>query len=343
MSSRPSVSTKRPVWLFGLVLVLLALTAATEQSRSKRQAWHHMQNDVIPPQPIPVQPMVMMPSVNHLCQEPSGTVGKRAVQSLDSFPNLSQYFMNEDSSDVKLVVNGTKYPAHRFVLGAKSPKFNELFRSDPTKAEFDLGLESEDNFKVMLKYFYTEQFQMGDDKDYGRAIEIFKMAQEYGVEGLKQQVERSLASWINNDNYIEVLKFIEDNQMFELGRLWGNFVYSNSQQIMTEAKFFNESNGVVTKVLQSLNAPASYVISHIRKLMEDDPSLSPDDLRLLVHLDRCTVDDLIVLAQMGLYDHKFLFEDMIKRYKALTASCMRPIQVRRAQPLQPRWLPNTGM
>ena len=268
-----------------------------------------------------------------------GSLGKRSVQALDSFPNLSHFFMSEDSSDVKLVVNGTKYPAHRFVLGAKSPKFHELFRSDPTKAEFDLGLESEEDFKTMLKYFYTETYRMGEEKDYNKAIKIYKLAQEYGVDGLKQQVERALAALINNDNFIDVLRFIEDNQMFELGRLWGNFVYANSQQIMSEAKFLNESNGVVIKVLQSLNTPASYVLTHVKRLLEEDPSLRPDDLRLLIHLERCTVDDLITLGQMGLYDHKFLFEDMIKRYKALSISCMRPVPVRRQQPLQPRWMP----
>ena len=258
---------------------------------------------------------------------------------MDSFPNLNSFYLNEDTSDLKLVVNGTKLPAHRFVLMAKSPKFAEMLRADPTKNEFDLGLESEEVFKVILKYFYTEKFTLDDDSDYRKAIDVYRMAQHFGMDGLKLQIERSLAKMIVLSNYLDIYKFAEENQMHELLRLWMTYVFQNSQQIITDESFMNESLPIAEKVLGALNAAPSYVLIQVKKLMAANPNLGADHFRNIIYLERCNVEDLLTVAEMKLYDEKHLFGDMVKRYRALSANCnahTRPIVRGHA----PRWVPN---
>ena len=244
--------------------------------------------------------------------------------------------MNADTSDVKLVVNGTKLPAHRFVLMAKSPKFAEMFKADPTKDEFDLGLDSEEVFKALLKYFYTERFTLDDETDYRKAIEVYKMAQNYGMDGLRLQIERQLAKMIFLTNYLDIYKFAEENQMHELVRLWMTFVFANSQQIITDESFMNETTNIAQKVLGALNAPPTYVLMQIKKLLEANPDLKPQNFRSIVYIERCSVEDLLALAEMKLYDEKFLFDDMIKRYRVLSANCNARTMVRHV----PRWVGN---
>ena len=258
---------------------------------------------------------------------------------MDSFPNLNNFFLNEESSDVVLIANGTRLPAHKFVLMAKSPKFAELFRADPQKREFDLGLDSEEaiqNFRAILKYFYTERFALEDESDYTKVIDAYKMAQQYGMEGLKVQIERSLAKLINLNNYLELYKFAEENQMHELVRLWMTFVFANSQQIITNESFMNETLPIAQKVLSTLNAQTSYVLAKMRQLIENNPGLDVQQFRNVVHIERCSIDDLLALAELKLYDHKFLFEDMVKRYRALAANCVTRPQTRHV----PRWIGN---
>jgi hypothetical protein len=292
-------------------------------------------------QPAPVQPNVgpvVPPMRNAYCDPEHSAMGKRSIGPMDSFPNLNSFYMNEDTSDVKVVVNGTKLPAHRFVLMAKSPKFAEMIRSDPTKAEFDLGPLSDDTFKVLLKYFYTERFALDDESDYKKAIDVYKMAQQFGMEGLKLQIERNLAKMIYLNNYIDLYKFAEENQMHELVRLWMGFVFANSQQIISDESFMNESVGIAEKVLGALNAQPSYVLMQIKKLLEANPNLNAQHFRSIVYIERCSVEDLLTLAEMKLYDEKFLFDDMVKRYRALATNCnpRTMVQVRHV----PRWVGN---
>lgn len=305
--------------------------------RVKRHVWQpNMQSDG---QPAPVQPNVgpVLPAMrNAYCDPEISTMGKRSIGQLDSFPNLNNFYMNEDTSDIKLVVNGTKLPAHRFVLMAKSPKFAEMIRTDPSKVEFDLGPQSEEVFKVLLKYFYTERFTLDDESDYKKAIDVYKMAQQFGMEGLKLQIERTLAKMIYLSNYIDIYKFAEENQMHELIRLWMTFVFANSQQIITDESFMNESVGIAEKVLGALNAPPSYVLIQIKKLLEANPNLNAQHFRSIIYIERCNVEDLLTLAEMKVYDEKFLFDDMVKRYRALATNCNARTMVRHV----PRWVAN---
>jgi len=316
------------------------------KTKIKRQAWpQNVQNDGQSPpvQPI-VQPVVqpgvqplVQPMRNTFCDHEISTIGKRSVPIPDSFPNLNIYYLNEESSDIKLVVNGTKLPAHRFVLMAKSPKFAEMFRSDPTKTEFDLGPDSAEVFKLLLKYFYTERFTLEDDGDYRKAIDVYKMAHHYGMDGLRVQIERQLAKMIFINNYLDIYKFAEENQMHELVRLWMTFVFANSQQIIGDESFMNDTVEMAQKVLGALSAPPSYVLTKIKALMEANPTLTAEHFRNIVYIERCNVEDLLVLAEMKLYDEKFLFEDMVKRFRILSANCQ---PVRLSARHTPRWVPN---
>jgi len=309
--------------------------------RIKRHEWAQgMKSDAhIAPAQLPAGPVVA-PMRNVFCEQEVSNIGKRSIAGpMDSFPNLNNYFLNEDSSDVVLIANGTRLPAHKFVLMAKSPKFAELFKADPQKREFDLELDSEEaiqNFRAILKYFYTERFALEDESDYTKVINAYKMAQQYGMEGLKVQIERSLAKLINLNNYLDLYKFAEENQMHELVRLWMTFVFANSQQIITNESFINESLPIAQKVLSTLNAQTSYVLAKMRQLMDNNPGLDVQQFRNVVHIERCSVDDLLALADLKLFDHKFLFEDMVKRFRSLAANCVTRPVTRHV----PRWIGN---
>lgn len=247
---------------------------------------------------------------------------------VDSFPQLNDFFLKEDSSDIKFILNGTKIPAHKFVLSAKSGKFAQMIKEDITDKGIDLDIESVDAFKVLLKYFYSEKFQMDNETDYTMAFEVFKLAQRFEIQRLMAIIEQYLAQMINFDNYIEIYKFAESHQMQELIKSWMSFVFANSNVIIANERFLNESLDISEKILFSLNVEQRYIILMIKKILERNPELDVKHFSKLIYIFRCTIDDLIELREIAMFEDRLLFEEIVKRYRLLFQSCNDRLQRR---------------
>jgi hypothetical protein len=240
---------------------------------------------------------------------------------VDSFPELNNYYLNDYNSDIKFIINGTEIPAHKFVLSAKSAKFAELLKDSTNDIGIDLDIESVDTFKAVLKYFYTEKFLLDNETDYLMAFEVYKLAQKYQIQRLMEIIEISLAKMINFDNYIEIYKFGAEHQMPVLKNLWMDFVFANSNAIIANEQFLNESLEITEKILEALNVEQKYVILSIQKLLLFNPELDVKRFTKLIYFLRCTVDDLLVLKDMAMFDEKVIFEEIVNRLKRLYESC----------------------
>lgn len=271
-----------------------------------------MQNDGLP---VPILR-------NGLCDLETSAIEKRELSSkVDSFPELNDFYLKEDKSDIKFVINGTEIPAHKFVLSAKSSKFADLLNERMNNKTIDLDIESIDVFKSLLQYFYSEKFITDNETDYLMSFEVFKLAQKYDLIKLMNLIEQSLAKYINFDNYIEMLKFADTHQLNLLLTSWRSFVFINTNALISNELFLNESIAVIEKILFSLNVEQKYIILSIQKLIDSNPDFDVKVFAKLIHLFRCTVDDLVVIRQMALFDENVIFDELINRVRNLFQNC----------------------
>jgi len=268
-------------------------------------------------------------NIRSLYCDPEISIGKRDLTSkVDSFPELNDYYMKETNSDIRFIINGTKIPAHKFVLSVKNPKFAQLIQENINDNEIDLDIESIEAFKIILKYFYSEKFQMVNETDYLMAFQVFKLAKSFEIRRLMSLIEESLAKMIFFNNYIEIYKFADSNQLNELMKAWMGFVFTNSNTVIANELFLNESLEITEKILSSLNAEQKYIILSIKKILALNPDLDVKRFTKLIFIERCSVDDLIELKEMQMFDQKLLFEEIVRRYKFLYANCNNRIQLR---------------
>ncbi|CAG2117153.1 unnamed protein product [Medioppia subpectinata] len=258
------------------------------------------------------------------------------------FPGFGDHYLNDSYSDVKLGLNGTKLPAHKLVLLTESQYFAKLFGEDPTKQEFDLQdmVSSEDTFKVMLKYLYTKRTEFNAETPLQTVFDVYLMAKKFGVERLMRDSEVEITKMITIGNYLAIYKFADEHQLHDLKRFWMSFVFENSKLIIeqTNSTYMNESLDVSKHVLMALKATPSFVIAKIKQLRETHPNVSFDDFKNIMFIQRCTVDDINALFEMNLFDNKYLFDILYKKYKHLERNPKCPPCM-----LSPHYMPQTPL
>jgi len=138
--------------------------------------------------------------------------------------------MNEDKSDITLIIDGHRIPANRLILGLKSPVFDRMFFGDfkeSNQKEIEIKDVSIDSFKVMLKWIYCQELDLNEENDYLMAIDVFKLSHRFELKKLMTTIERKLIQMISIEN-IEV--FTEFSTFYDL------------KQLMKSCEHFIENN-----------------------------------------------------------------------------------------------------
>jgi hypothetical protein len=105
-------------------------------------------------------------------------------------------------SDVIIIVDGNKLPAHKFLLAAKSKVFYAMFYGDMIESkakEVEIKDTTVEAFKLMLKYIYFEELDLGNDNDYEMAFEIYRIAHRFELRKLIEILYKSLVEMVTND------------------------------------------------------------------------------------------------------------------------------------------------
>lgn len=109
-------------------------------------------------------------------------------------------------SDLKIVVKGTEFMAHKCVLSTRSPVFSAMFSSD-MKEKLENRVEindiDADVFEQFLKFIYTGIAPKIDEM----SEELLVCSEFYGVSDLKNICEETLCQRIGIESAIDLLLF----------------------------------------------------------------------------------------------------------------------------------------
>ncbi|GIX99919.1 protein roadkill [Caerostris extrusa] len=90
-------------------------------------------------------------------------------------------------SDVKLKTKTCSFPAHKFILSARSPVFKTMFSSDMREStcdSVDIRDLEDDTVKRMLRFMYTADVV---DLGWNSASDLYAAADKYEVLTLKEK------------------------------------------------------------------------------------------------------------------------------------------------------------
>jgi hypothetical protein len=121
------------------------------------------------------------------------------------FSGLEKYYLSENLSDITFLIDSNKIFTHKFILCFESPFFKSMLSGDFKESnakEIELKETPVEAFKVLLKYFYFEGFNLREDisNDHSLAIEIFKLSHRYQMKKLSDVIEEELIEMISFEN-----------------------------------------------------------------------------------------------------------------------------------------------
>lgn len=120
--------------------------------------------------------------------------------------DFKELLLSGSNSDVIIEVKHKKFNCHRCILGARSPVFAAMLDHDmKEKTSGVLTIEDvePDVFQEFLLYLYSGNDNLLSWKNFP---ELYKLADKYGVEDLKNVITNDIKENINKENFIEFFK-----------------------------------------------------------------------------------------------------------------------------------------
>lgn len=121
---------------------------------------------------------------------------------MELFSEIKTLYLNEKMSDIILIVDGNKLPAHKLLLATKSNVFQAMFFGDMIESrakEVEIKETTVEAFKLMLKYIYFEELDLGNQNNYKMTFEIYRIAHRFELKKLIEILHKSLVEMVNND------------------------------------------------------------------------------------------------------------------------------------------------
>eukprot|EP00029_Vermamoeba_vermiformis_P011851 TRINITY_DN6657_c0_g1_i1.p1 TRINITY_DN6657_c0_g1~~TRINITY_DN6657_c0_g1_i1.p1 ORF type:complete len:286 (+),score=50.46 TRINITY_DN6657_c0_g1_i1:1129-1986(+) len=147
---------------------------------------------------------------------------------------------NRDFSDISFDIQGTIVPAHKFLLAARCPYYNALWRQgwqESAQSVLQLGEElSVTSFTHFLKYIYTDIFEVDGDS----VLDVLRLSQKIQMSSLKNLCERFVSGSVDADNVCG---------LYQLGSELNSVAIKNMCLMFLEK---NGTNSSVKKDLQDL-------------------------------------------------------------------------------------------
>lgn len=138
-----------------------------------------------------------------ICPTANGEV--QHIQKLSD--HIGALFLNDEYSDVSLVVDGQSFRAHKVILAARSEYFRALLYGGMKESklqEIELRDTQLQPFRHLLRYVYTGQMSLSTQKD-EMILEILGLAHQYGFTDLETSISDYLRLTLLNISNVSLI------------------------------------------------------------------------------------------------------------------------------------------
>ena len=226
---------------------------------------------------------------------PAGVIDH--VSSLSD--NLGELVENSEYSDITLVVEDRKFPAHKVILAARSEYFRALLyggmlESQPGKSEIELQETPAKPFEALLKYIYTGKMNLLDVKE-EHLLDILGMAHRYGFVELETAISEYLKAILNIKNVCLIYDLANMYSLKSLCNVCKEFMDRNASNILHSESFLTLSQSSVRELISrdSFCAPEIEIFNAIQEWAGQNSSVDPTPILEAVRLPLMTMHELL--------------------------------------------------
>uniref|UniRef100_A0A915E6W8 BTB domain-containing protein n=1 Tax=Ditylenchus dipsaci TaxID=166011 RepID=A0A915E6W8_9BILA len=168
---------------------------------------------------------------------------------------ISKLHVDQDMSDVVLIAEGERFPAHKFVLSIRSNYFKAMFCTglrESTEKEVTLMDTPVKPFSLLLQYVYTGQMQL-QTADYQQTLEVLALAHKYEFPVLQEQIVEHLQANLNVENIVRIYSAAE---MFSSQHLLDSclvFLNTHKNDVVTSKGFLSFSMNLLNVIVEKVD------------------------------------------------------------------------------------------
>lgn len=212
------------------------------------------------------------------------------ITHIDEFSQqMSQLCMNAEYSDVVFVVEGSRLPAHKIVLAARSQYFRALLfngLAETTQNEIELKVPLE-AFKALLDYIYTGCMSLTKMKE-ENILDSLGLANQYGFETLELAISSYLTNSLSLKNCCAILDAARLYSLDTLSDVCMTFMDRNSTELLTSPTFKTLSQYSLCSLLErdSFFAPEVQIFNAVYDWCKNNPNADIEVSWMVTEVDR---------------------------------------------------------
>lgn len=220
---------------------------------------------------------------------------------------MSQLCMNSEYSDVTFIVEGTKLPAHKILLAARSSYFRALLygglaETSQNEIELKVPLEA---FKALLDYIYTGCMSLAKMKE-ENILDSLGLANQYGFESLELAISAYLTNNLSLKNCCAILDAARLYNLETLSDVCMTFMDRNSTELLNSSTFKTLSQDSLCTLLErdSFFAPEVQIFNAVYDWCKNNRNADIEVLQFV--FSNCFHDrkTLIKLSKIQFIDDK---------------------------------------
>uniref|UniRef100_A0A7E4V2M7 BTB domain-containing protein n=1 Tax=Panagrellus redivivus TaxID=6233 RepID=A0A7E4V2M7_PANRE len=162
---------------------------------------------------------------------------------------IGNFYLNEELSDVTIVVEGVKLPVHRFVLVLRCEYFKTMFESgmiESTSNRVEIRETPIDVVKTVLKWIYTGTIHLTAITS---AFGILRLTHMYQIKELVDDIVEYLQDVCTVKTVCTILNEAVELPLKELTDYLINFVKDNSWEVFADESFEQLLTNAINMVL----------------------------------------------------------------------------------------------
>jgi BTB/POZ domain-containing protein 9 len=257
---------------------------------------------------------------------PSTTTSSRSgdeVQRLVS--HISDLYLNDEISDVTLIVENSRFPAHKIVLAARSIYFKAMFfggMKESKENTVELKETPVQAFKILLEYIYTGKMLLKEMKT-DLVFDILGLVHKYGFTELEHNVSEYLKEICKPENVCNIFCASQMYSMRSLAAHCLDFMDFHAEEILKHPTFRNLSASALEQIIcrDSFCADEIAIFKAVREWMDANLEESNyfGEIIKNIRLSLIKLDDLLnIIRPSGLIPPDVLLDAINDQTKCFT-------------------------
>lgn len=223
-----------------------------------------------------------------------GDVDHEQIQSND----IGNLYLSDDYSDVTLVVDGRRFPAHKVILASRSEYFRAMLygglRESHEKEIEIIDVNSIAAFKQLLLYVYTGHMSLSTMKE-EMVLNVLGLAHKYGFEKLEEAISDFLRHSLS---IVNVCAFYDAANLYtldSLGKECCSYIDRHAYDVIHHDSFLTLSTSALKEMISrdSFCCPEVDIFRAVIEWVRKNPGSVASDVLTCVRLPLISLSDLL--------------------------------------------------